>query len=230
MKLRKFLASVAAAAVAVSAMTISAFAEGIYGDFAAKAEAVEISGWTVLYDCVDTAAVKADFKEKAMYVYTNGNADEIYLKVAGNNAAGTWDNGKEGIVSSTWTMDDAGCITVPYSAWGKLGAIQLGIESKGDPFTVYGVTFEGEETVAAEIAALMAGSDAAEEEATEEVEEDAAEEVEEDAAEEETTAGDVDASTDSSKGSPDTGVEDVAVVAGLAIVAAGAVLVSKKRK
>ena len=46
-------------------------------------------------------------------------------------------------------------------------------------------------------------------------------------------AGDVDASTDTSapsKGSPDTGVEDVAVVAGLAIVAAGAVLVSKKRK
>ncbi len=43
-------------------------------------------------------------------------------------------------------------------------------------------------------------------------------------------AGDVAASTDSSKGSPDTGVEDVAVVAGLAIVAAGAVLVSKKRK
>ena len=43
-------------------------------------------------------------------------------------------------------------------------------------------------------------------------------------------AGDVAASTDSTKGSPDTGVEDVAVVAGLAIVAAGAVLVSKKRK
>ena len=44
------------------------------------------------------------------------------------------------------------------------------------------------------------------------------------------STGDVDAETDSSKGSPDTGVEDVAVVAGLAIVAAGAVLVSKKRK
>ena len=43
-------------------------------------------------------------------------------------------------------------------------------------------------------------------------------------------AGDVAADTDSTKGSPDTGVEDVAVVAGLAIVAAGAVLVSKKRK
>ena len=43
-------------------------------------------------------------------------------------------------------------------------------------------------------------------------------------------AGDVDAATDSSKGSPDTGVADVAAVAGLGIVAAGAVLVAKKRK
>ncbi|MCM1335440.1 MAG: LPXTG cell wall anchor domain-containing protein [Bacteroides sp.] len=44
-------------------------------------------------------------------------------------------------------------------------------------------------------------------------------------------AGDVTAATASStKGSPDTGVEDVAAFAGLAIVAAGAVLVSKKRK
>ncbi len=71
--------------------------------------------------------------------------------------------------------------------------------------------------------------------AEEEVEEEAEEEVEEEAAEEEVeeeapAAGDVAGETDSSKGSPDTGVEDVAVVAGLAIVAAGAVLVSKKRK
>lgn len=43
-------------------------------------------------------------------------------------------------------------------------------------------------------------------------------------------AGDVEAATDSSKGSPDTGVADVAAVAGLAIVACGAALVSKKRK
>lgn len=43
-------------------------------------------------------------------------------------------------------------------------------------------------------------------------------------------AGDVQAATTSSKGSPDTGVEDVAAVAGLAVVAAGAVLVAKKRK
>ena len=49
-------------------------------------------------------------------------------------------------------------------------------------------------------------------------------------AEEKPAAGNVDAATDTSKGSPDTGVADVAVVAGLAIVAAGAVVVSKKRK
>ena len=42
--------------------------------------------------------------------------------------------------------------------------------------------------------------------------------------------GDVAAATDSSKGSPNTGVEDVAAVAGLAVVAAGALVIAKKRK
>jgi hypothetical protein len=43
-------------------------------------------------------------------------------------------------------------------------------------------------------------------------------------------AGNVDAATDSSKGSPDTGIADVAAVAGLGVLAAGAVIASKKRK
>lgn len=43
-------------------------------------------------------------------------------------------------------------------------------------------------------------------------------------------AGNVAAAADSSKGSPETGAEDVAVAAGLAIIAGGAVLVAKKRK
>ena len=43
-------------------------------------------------------------------------------------------------------------------------------------------------------------------------------------------AGNVDAATDSSKGSPDTGIADVAAVAGLAVLAAGALVVAKKRK
>ena len=43
-------------------------------------------------------------------------------------------------------------------------------------------------------------------------------------------AGNVDAATDSSKGSPDTGIADVAAVAGIAVLAGGAFIVAKKRK
>ena len=43
-------------------------------------------------------------------------------------------------------------------------------------------------------------------------------------------AGDVDASTDSSKGSPDTGIEDVAVIGGLAVLAGAAIAFTRKRK
>ena len=39
-----------------------------------------------------------------------------------------------------------------------------------------------------------------------------------------------DAATDSSKGSPDTGIADVAAVAGLAVLALGGIMVAKKRK
>ena len=49
-------------------------------------------------------------------------------------------------------------------------------------------------------------------------------------AEEAPATGDVDATTDSTKGSPDTGVADVAAVAGLAVLAGGAFIVAKKRK
>ncbi len=44
------------------------------------------------------------------------------------------------------------------------------------------------------------------------------------------TAGDVEASTDSSKGSPDTGIEDVAVIGGLAVLAGAAIAFTRKRK
>lgn len=43
-------------------------------------------------------------------------------------------------------------------------------------------------------------------------------------------AGDVAAATDSSKGSPDTGIADVAVFGGIALVAAAGVAVARKRK
>ena len=43
-------------------------------------------------------------------------------------------------------------------------------------------------------------------------------------------AGDVNAPTDSSKGSPNTGVEDIAPLAGMALVSAGVIFAAKKRK
>ena len=43
-------------------------------------------------------------------------------------------------------------------------------------------------------------------------------------------AGDVEAAVDSSKGSPDTGIGDVAVFGGIALAAAAGIVVSRKRK
>ncbi len=43
-------------------------------------------------------------------------------------------------------------------------------------------------------------------------------------------AGDVAGETDSSKGSPDTGIEDVAVIGGLAVLAGAAIAFTRKRK
>ena len=43
-------------------------------------------------------------------------------------------------------------------------------------------------------------------------------------------AGDVAADTDSTKGSPDTGIEDVAVIGGLAVLAGAAIAFTRKRK
>lgn len=116
-----------------------------------------------------------------------------------------------------------------------------------DP-TTFAFAAEDQFTVTFTITGLDGADDAAVEEETPAVEEAPAGEDEEAAPEEVATgdeapaeeeapvedalpaAGDVDAATDSSKGSPDTGVADVAAVAGLAIVACGAALVSKKRK
>ncbi len=103
-----------------------------------------------------------------------------------------------------------------------------------DPST-FGFLAEDQFTITFTISGLN-GAEAADEDvaaddaADEDVDEAPADEAVEAPADEAPVAGDVDAAVDSTKGSPDTGVADVAAVAGLAIVAAGAVLVSKKRK
>lgn len=87
-------------------------------------------------------------------------------------------------------------------------------------------TIEGLGAAAAEEAAPaeeVTEEDTAAEEATEVTEEDTA-------VEEAPATGDVSAETESSKGSPDTGIEDVAVVGGLALVAGAAIVLTRKRK
>ncbi len=119
---------------------------------------------------------------------------------------------------------DASVSPLDPSTFGFLAEDQFTIT-----FTISGLngTDAADEDVAADDAADedVAADDAADEDVAAD---DAADE--DVAADEAPAAGDVDAATDSTKGSPDTGVADVAAVAGLAIVAAGAVLVSKKRK
>ncbi|MGN0656033.1 MAG: LPXTG cell wall anchor domain-containing protein [Ruminiclostridium sp.] len=117
-------------------------------------------------------------------------------------------------------MDNAdGYVQIALQEWGQdmSDIVVLSLELK-DASGATIAKFDGDGN-------MIGGGAAAEEEAP--VEEEV---VVAPAEEEKPAAGNVDAATDSSKGSPDTGVADVAVVAGLAIVAAGAVLVSKKRK
>ncbi len=128
-------------------------------------------------------------------------------------------------IGSTYTNDeDGGRRTNIYNAWAGYDAAKEDHITKdaatatGTPFDITGITEWSKVEVTFEVYGMEETAAPAED----------AEAPAEDVAAPE--AGDVDASTDSSKGSPDTGVEDVAVVAGLAIVAAGAVLVSKKRK
>ena len=230
MNFKKTLAAVAASAIAVSAMATAAFADG-YGDtFGSVSGEVAINGWTLLFDdCISTADAKAaGAKNNDMLIYFDGDASTVYLKVAGNDSSANWQNGKEGIVTEVWSYDEeAKCAVVPYSAWGVMAEIQLGIENKGDAFTVYGVTFANDTETIAEIEALMAGDSAAEDTTAEDTT--ATEAPADDANTDDTAAAGDTTEEGASKGNSDTGVEGVAAIAGLAIVAAGAVIVAKKR-
>ena len=232
MNFKKTLAAVAASAIAVSAMATAAFADGeLGGTWEEKAteigaaklvDATAEDAWFELF-VGDKAALKdAGAKDKAIVVYVSDVNENGYFKCAGNlNSESDWDNSAtEGkIVSLEWYDADAGTLTIPYSYWGKYNygfAIQGG---KGCKF--WGIALEDDADTIAEIEALMAGDSAAED--TEAPAEDT-----EAPADEETGAGDT-AEEGASKGNSDTGVEGVAAIAGLAIVAAGAVIVAKKR-
>ena len=245
MNFKKTLAAVAASALAVSAMATAAFADGVYGgtwdelatelgtaEFVDATAPTDAEGWKDLI-IADKSALKEVGKDKAIIVYVSDVNDNAYLKCAGNDASGNWKESAKinGNITKLEAYDaEAGTITVPYSEWGVYAsfAIQGG---KGCNF--WGIAFEDDADTIAAIEALMAAdAGAADEGAADEgaADEGAADEgaADEGAADEDASAGDT-AEEGASKGNSDTGVEGVAAIAGLAIVAAGAVIVAKKR-
>lgn len=155
---------------------------------------------------VDITSVKFDGNEVALTGRSVTNDEDGGRRTNVYNAWASYDPTKEDQISkdpdsATMTLIDPGDV----GEWTKAEIT----------FEVYGM----DDAAPAETEAAPAETDAAP--------------AETDAAPAETqapAAGDVAAATDSSKGSPETGIADVAAIAGLAIVAGGAVLVAKKRK
>ena len=128
---------------------------------------------------------------------------------------------------ASYTNDeDGGRRTNIYNAWATFDATKEDVITKDAATatpTIIDISSLGEWSkidVTFEVYGLDEATEAPAEEAP----------AEEAPAEEAPATGDVDATTDSTKGSPDTGVADVAAVAGLAVLAGGAFIVAKKRK
>ncbi len=252
MKLRKILAAVAASAVAVSAMAVTASAVDAQGADGEALIAFAGGDWTAQYwaDGAEWASVQ----ETAIVTGDGSYSVTVTAKATGIDeetgdeyvSDGTTDiafaalqvvNGETLFPGMVITIDsvelDGNAVALngtPYTSSddGVTTRVNLFNEWVSTPpedaRTIDGLAADATPialdkacgawtTMTVNFTVTGAGAGAAEDATTEEA----------------PAAGDVAGETDSSKGSPDTGVEDVAVVAGLAIVAAGAVLVSKKR-
>ncbi len=258
MKLRKIFAAVMASAVAVSAMAVTASAVDAQGTDGEALIAFAGGDWTAQYwadggewaSVEETVIITGDGSYSVTVTANSTGVDED----TGDEyvAEGTTDiafaalqvvNGETLFPGMVITIDsielDGTAVALngtPYTSSDDGVTTRVNLYNEwvsalpDDARTVDGLAADATPTAMANACGAWstmtvnftvtgAGSAAAEDATTEEV-----------VADDTAAAGDVEASTDSSKGSPDTGVEDVAVVAGLAIVAAGAVLVSKKRK
>ena len=257
MKLRKLFAALAASAVAVSTMAVSAFAADAIGEDGLAVIAFAGGDWTAQYwangetyasemnsaiitgDGTYTVSVKAvatvvdedtgddvniegtsDLAFAALQVV---NGESLFpgmvitidsVKFDGNEVAlnGTPYTSSDDGITTRVNLFNEWVSTIPDDARTIDGlaadATATPVDRAVGPWTVMEVTF------------TVTGASAAAEEAP----------AEEAPAEEAPATGDVSAETDSTKGSPDTGVADVAAVAGLAVLAGGAFIVAKKRK
>ncbi len=143
---------------------------------------------------------------------TSVKFDGVEMELQGVSFTNDEDNGRRTNIYNGWASYDPSKEDIITTDPDKATTVLIDPTKVGE-WSVCEVTFE----------AYTVGGDAAEAPAEETP-------VVDNTAAEAPAAGDVDAATDSSKGSPDTGVADVAAVAGLAIVAAGAVVISRKRK
>ena len=253
MKLRKILAAVAASAVAVSAMAVTASAVDAQGADGEALIAFAGGDWTAQYwaDGAEWASVQ----ETAIITGDGSYSVTVTAKATGIDeetgdeyvADGTTDiafaalqvvNGETLFPGMVITIDsvelDGNAVTLngtPYTSSDDGVTTRVNLFNEWvstlpeDARTVDGLAADATATAVAKACGAWtemsvtftvtgAGGAAAEEAPADDT----------------ASAGDVDASTDSSKGSPDTGVADVAAVAGIAVVAAGAFIVAKKRK
>lgn len=259
MKLRNILATSVAAVVAVSSLSVSAFALStadylIDGTVYVTAEKDTEPNWSA-----DSGVAVTDVYGVTYHV--EFDADEVADEAAwigggiGANSVSTgwkqveWGRNSKEITADlengtiTWlndepifTADDA-YAQLWLQAWG--GTVTV---LSADILGADGVVLSTDDDVAADDAdeaADDADADAEDETTVDEDDTDAADDAEAEddtAAADETTddaadtTDDTAATTDGDKTTPDTGVEGVAAVAGLAIVAAGAVIIAKNRK
>ena len=206
MKIRKILAALAATVVAVSAMAVSAFAVEINKDMK--------SHWTesTIIDAETFSSEFADATPDSVFTLTL-EVDESLAEKKGHEY---WCV-KPMINDTGWPFID-NLIGVTLSE-GK----DTYVVNPGDTYIKFQIPADVLETLNETGLAFM-GHGVKLLDLTFSNDETLA------AADPEPAAGNVDAATDSSKGSPDTGIADVAAVAGIAVLAGGAFIVAKKRK
>ena len=248
MKLRKLFAALAAGAVAVCTMAVAAYAAdatgedgyvGIAfagGDWTAQywldgnAYASEMNGVTITGDGTYTVSVKAvatvTDEETGDEVNVEGTSDLAFAALQVVNGENLFPGMVITIDSVKFDGNEVALNGTPYTSSDENITTRVNLYNEwvsqipDDARTVDGLAADASATAVDRavgpwnemtVTFTVTGASAA-------------------AAEEAPAAGDVDGATDSTKGSPDTGVADVAVVAGLALVAGGAFIVAKKRK
>ena len=233
MQLRKILAAAAATAVAVSTLAVSSFAapEGSVKSYFStwtgdKVEATDYvfdaawgGGWTQFTDPNDTTEglvgpitiADAANWDVVFEITTEGQVDDDLLMKAGDTSQETY---------SAKAVAGATEYTIVFNA------ADLNTQASGD-YVGFNFQAGAQAKTTVTIYAVPAGTVEASNNAPTA---DDTDDTDTDDTDTDTDAGDTDADDTDDKGNADTGVEGVAAVAGLAIVAAGAIVVAKKRK